>query len=165
MQTIAKTKLYDFAWNAPKGAHLHIHFNACLAPNVLLDIAAEKAVEQNMYISTDIKGALTAAKLGAARIQFHYLVKTTKNSDLFESGYQGRSNPTQAVTEYQQMLFRDFLAKFGHKIKKDTPQLGLPDHLRVADSKTLAMNWLQHKLVFSAPEVKYPQGTSATCNR
>lgn len=44
---IPKTALFDVARHMPKGAHLHIHFNACLPPSTLLDIA--KTMER-MYI-------------------------------------------------------------------------------------------------------------------
>ncbi|KAL7953864.1 hypothetical protein V8C34DRAFT_295928 [Trichoderma compactum] len=36
---IDETKLFKVASKMPKGAHLHIHFNACLPPSVLLGIA------------------------------------------------------------------------------------------------------------------------------
>ncbi|CAI4219986.1 unnamed protein product [Parascedosporium putredinis] len=36
---IDQTDLFRVAQKMPKGAHLHIHFNACLLPNVLLEIA------------------------------------------------------------------------------------------------------------------------------
>lgn len=46
---IEKTGLFRAARIAPKGTHLHVHFNSTLLPNFLLDIAKEMP---NMYISS-----------------------------------------------------------------------------------------------------------------
>lgn len=51
LHLIEKTKLYEIVRRMPKGAHLHIHFNANLLPNVLVDIAKDM---DRMYITSDI---------------------------------------------------------------------------------------------------------------
>jgi len=47
---IEKTKLFEICRKMPKGAHLHIHFNANLLPHVLIDVAKEM---DNMYIMSN----------------------------------------------------------------------------------------------------------------
>ncbi|KHN95945.1 adenosine deaminase [Metarhizium album ARSEF 1941] len=62
---IPKTALYHVAKQFPKGAHLHVHFNACLPPSFLLDLAAKM---DRMFITGDV--ALTPANLQKCQIQF-----------------------------------------------------------------------------------------------
>lgn len=50
LDLIPKTALFDVARHIPKGAHLHIHFNACLPPEVLLGIA--KTMERMFIMSS-----------------------------------------------------------------------------------------------------------------
>ncbi|KZL86414.1 adenosine amp deaminase, partial [Colletotrichum incanum] len=47
---VNNTKLLHIAVRMPKGAHLHIHFNACLQPHVLLGIAEKM---DRMFITSD----------------------------------------------------------------------------------------------------------------
>ncbi|XXG95465.1 jun-like transcription factor [Hypoxylon texense] len=49
IRIIERTELFGAARIAPKGTHLHVHFNSTLLPNFLLDIAKEMP---NMYISS-----------------------------------------------------------------------------------------------------------------
>lgn len=74
-QVIQKTKLYKLATKAPKGGHLHIHFNSCLKPNVLLDIATEDPVKKMMYISLPgQKGQLTKKNIRDVKgVKFHFM--------------------------------------------------------------------------------------------
>ncbi|KAH8743538.1 hypothetical protein F5883DRAFT_722614 [Diaporthe sp. PMI_573] len=46
---IDRTMVFKLARQAPKGAHLHIHFNACLQPHVLLQIANPTASKGNLF--------------------------------------------------------------------------------------------------------------------
>lgn len=164
MQIIARTKLYELAYKAPKGAHLHIHFNSCLGPNVLLDIAAEKAMAKNMYISTNIQGALTDRNLDSANIQFHFLA-TKQSKSLFDADYKGRKSAGDDVSKYDQMLFQNFLDSFESKIGKQNLPRHIVGAVKGGRSKELALKWLQQKLVFSASEVKYTTGTEETCKK
>lgn len=162
MQTIAKTRLYELAYKAPKGAHLHIHFNSCLGPNVLLDIAAEEAMKGRMYISTNIWGPLTAANLNTANIQFHFLGATKRTRGIFHSEYKGRETPTDDVETYDKMPFHDFLDDFQKNIGIDALPKSIQNAAGKNGSKALAMMWLRQKLVFSANQVTYATGSPDT---
>ncbi|ENH65687.1 Adenosine deaminase CECR1 [Fusarium oxysporum f. sp. cubense race 1] len=50
---IDQTSLFRVAQHMPKGGHLHIHFNACLAPQVLLNLAKEMDRMFPGYYATD----------------------------------------------------------------------------------------------------------------
>ncbi|ORY61517.1 uncharacterized protein BCR38DRAFT_411384 [Pseudomassariella vexata] len=50
VDVIEQTHLFEVAQKMPKGAHLHIHFNACLVPDVLLTIAESM---ENMFIRSN----------------------------------------------------------------------------------------------------------------
>lgn len=131
---IAKTRLLAAAKAMPKGAHLHIHFNACLLPNVLLDIA--KGMDR-MFITSDLplvlaETAMPGSMAGAenfflCEIQFSILSKANEKDrgDIFSAAYQSR----------QTMPFREFLARFPRR-----------------EFGKSAMEWLASKLVFGAAE-------------
>ena len=50
-ELIHSTALFEVARRLPKGAHLHVHFNSCLLPHVLLDIAKTM---KHMFITSDL---------------------------------------------------------------------------------------------------------------
>ncbi|KAF9876330.1 putative adenosine/AMP deaminase [Colletotrichum karsti] len=62
---IPETDLYKVARKMPKGAHLHIHFNSCLEPTVLLNIAKDM---DRMFIMSDkpLNEPLAPANAGTA---------------------------------------------------------------------------------------------------
>lgn len=119
---IEKSKVFRIARKLPKGAHLHIHFNACLLPDVLLDLAATMP---HMYITSDIP-LVSETSLSRSRIQFSIMAQTSSTDDLFSAAYQGREGA---------MRFDEFLAKF-------------PSSFDGRD----AMAWLRRRLVFGEEE-------------
>lgn len=119
---VPKTELFKIAKKMPKGGHLHIHFNACLQPNVLLDIAKDMP---RMFITSDLP--LTKPDhFNTCEIQFSILPEERENpGNLFDEGYHSR----------QTMRFQEFLANF----PKET--VGMD-----------GFKWLVEKLVFHADE-------------
>ncbi|RFU72059.1 adenosine amp deaminase, partial [Trichoderma arundinaceum] len=70
VKLINKTKAFKIISKMPKGAHLHIHFNSCLSPAVLLDIAKGMDEENfgNLFTASYEPGQ--AMKFSAFREQF-----------------------------------------------------------------------------------------------
>lgn len=124
---IGQTALFDVAQHMPKGAHLHIHFNACLPPAVLLGIA--KGMDR-MFITSDLPLVedKDCENFVRCEIQFSLLSvdrEADAPGDLFSPEYKPR----------QTMRFDRFLEQF-------------PRHYSAADAET----WLLNKLVFSENE-------------
>lgn len=122
---IARTDVFQLARRMPKGAHLHIHFNSCLPPAVLLGVAAGM---ERMFITSDIP--LTPeddfSAFWRCEIQFSMLPPEREvPGDLFSAGYTPR----------QTMRYQEFLAKFANS--------GYPH---------TAEEWLTQKLAFSEDE-------------
>ncbi|KAK4124510.1 Metallo-dependent hydrolase [Parathielavia appendiculata] len=145
---IEKTCLFKLCQAMPKGAHLHIHFNANLAPNFLLDIAKEMP---NMYIWSS--EALTdKAAFAKCRIKFSILGPNefkAKNpagaARLFHSQYKAYPQQDKGCGW---MLFLDFMAQF-------------PDFAKQLKNVDLNVNrWLQNKLVFHEEETHNSLQTS-----
>lgn len=67
---IEKTGLFKAARIAPKGTHLHVHFNSTLLPNFLLDIAEEMP---NMYISSPTHKLRSKSDFDDCEIVFNLL--------------------------------------------------------------------------------------------
>ncbi|KAI1484843.1 hypothetical protein F5X96DRAFT_675234 [Biscogniauxia mediterranea] len=63
---IDSTELFSIAHQIPKGAHLHIHFNSTLPPNVLLGYAKDM---ENMYLWSDIP-LVSVTNLENCKIEF-----------------------------------------------------------------------------------------------
>jgi adenosine deaminase CECR1 len=122
---VERTAVFEVARRMPKGAHLHIHFNACLPPDVLLGVA--KTMDR-MFITSDVP--LTAADdyagFRACELQFSLLRPGDERpGDLFDAGYEARRT----------MPFRAFLERFPERY----PRCGVDE-------------WLRRKLVFSEDE-------------
>jgi adenosine deaminase CECR1 len=117
---IEQTNLFKVAQRMPKGGHLHIHFNACLQPNVLLEIAAEM---DRMFVTSDIPLTPHHDYLAFDRCEIQFSILTPdkeRPGDIFSQDYQSR----------QTMKFSEFLERF----PKVHPQME-------------AMEWLKTKLV------------------
>ncbi|KAL2266167.1 hypothetical protein VTJ83DRAFT_5519 [Remersonia thermophila] len=123
VELIEKTQVYALIRAMPKGAHLHIHFNANLLPQVLLGIA--KGMER-MFIWSNIPLNCPEA-YDLCRIQFSIMnddaVRQKGEGVLFDPGYQ-----SGAV-----MQFGQFRRAF-------------PKGEKAAD------NWLESKLLFDEDE-------------
>lgn len=123
---IEKTQVFALCRAMPKGAHLHIHFNANLVPSVLLGIAQKM---DRMFIWSNIP-LDRAEAFDLCRIQFSIMnpdaVKEKGERSPFDEGYQGGNV----------MQFREFRAVY-------------PGGEEEADQ------WLQRKLVFQEEEAHH----------
>jgi len=124
---IAQTDLFRVARRMPKGAHLHIHFNACLLPTVLLEVA--KGMDR-MFITSDIplvgRGDNDFTNFDRCEIQFSILPpESERPGDLFEQEYVAR----------QTMKFKEFIRIFPTKYGKCSVD-----------------EWLYQKLIFHEEE-------------
>ncbi|KKA30028.1 hypothetical protein TD95_001512 [Thielaviopsis punctulata] len=145
---LERTKIFRVLKHMPKGGHLHIHFNAALEFNVLLDIAKEQV---NMCVKSVYAKTLENGALG-----FDLMPLTnSRNAHLAEIQFQIQppSKPTKAnifhddyardVENEGWMNYLEFRAQWVKQEKwKD---LGLEDH-------ELDL-WLKSKLHFSPAEM------------
>lgn len=134
---IGKTGLFKIASMLPKGAHLHNHFNACLPPHVLLDIA--KGMDR-MFIMSSLplvckeQGENKFENFDMCEIQFSIKRPDQEDpGDLFSSSYQA----------WKTMKFADFLGRFSKYYTR--ADAGTND-------KTKADKWLLNKLTFHEQE-------------
>jgi adenosine deaminase CECR1 len=68
----------------PKGAYLYIHFNACLLPNVLLDIV--NTIDR-IFITSDLP-LIERISYDRYEIQFYILsLDKEKPGNIFDTGY------------------------------------------------------------------------------
>ncbi|RYO78287.1 hypothetical protein DL766_009512 [Monosporascus sp. MC13-8B] len=91
---LGQSDLLQIMQHMPKGGQLHVHFNACLAPEDLLDIAASM---KRMFITSD-RALLTEDDYNQSEIQFQILSEEK----------EGLEN----LFERHKMRFQDFLHKF-----------------------------------------------------
>lgn len=149
---IEDTKLYSIIRAMPKGAHLHIHFNANLLPGVLIDIA--KGMDR-MFITSDIPLAPggDSDAFDRCKIQFSILCEDTVveqggEENIFDADYPSR----------KPMRFGHFLDGFpkayraahgGNMNGNRSPTRCRP---RKPDVDVDVDTWLRNKLVFGEEE-------------
>ncbi|CAM1505731.1 Fc.00g113680.m01.CDS01 [Cosmosporella sp. VM-42] len=131
---INQTAVFNVARHMPKGAHLHIHFNACLMPHVLLDIA--KGMDR-MFITSNVPLLPNHDYENFDRCEIQFSIMSPEKEapgDLFSASYQPR----------QTMRFMDFLRCFPQKYSRAT-----------------ADDWLLNKLMFHEQEAHNHLQTAA----
>ncbi|KAH8669229.1 hypothetical protein BGZ61DRAFT_483419 [Ilyonectria robusta] len=130
-ELIEQTALFRVARRMPKGGHLHIHFNACLPPQVLLDIA--KGMDR-MFIMSNMPLISDNGCGNFDRCEFQFQLRSPEKEspgDLFSVAYQ----PGQT------MKFRDFMERFPGYYDKATVDDWLLDKLMFHEEE--AHNYLQ----------------------
>ena len=133
---IEETKVFRVAKRMPKGAHLHIHFNACLLPNVLIDIAKDM---DRMFITSNIP-LIQKENYDKCEVQFAILSPEKENpGDLFDPSYINR----------QTMRFKDFIDEFPKYYPEQCIRKG------INDENSWVKDWLIDKLVFNAEEAHH----------
>ncbi|KAK3350074.1 hypothetical protein B0T25DRAFT_549729 [Lasiosphaeria hispida] len=103
---IEKTELFKICRAMPKGAHLHIHFNANLIPGVLINIAKKM---DRMFISSDIPLLGTGDKEAFDRCKIQFSILNAKGVE--EQGGE-RSIFDKAYDKRRPMRFDKFLEEF-----------------------------------------------------
>ncbi|KAK3333728.1 hypothetical protein B0T19DRAFT_440462 [Cercophora scortea] len=149
---IEKTHVYNIAQKMPKGCHLHIHFNANLLPDVLINIGKTMP---RMFISSDIPlvGDKNSYNFDRCKLQFNILSEARVQSvhggrqSLFSPDYQPR----------RVMLFSEFCKDFAEHYRKACPD-GADDGV-ISDgvvcqkgSPVTVDSWLYNKVVFQEAE-------------
>ncbi|RMI99765.1 hypothetical protein CDV36_015973 [Fusarium kuroshium] len=125
-ELIDRTELFKVAQRMPKGSHLHIHFNACLQPDVLLGIA--KGMDR-MFIMSNLPLVPDNGYENFDRCEIQFQIMNPEREcpgDLFSATY----------TPGQTMRFQEFRDRFGQYYNKAT-----------------ADGWLLDKLMFHEEEV------------
>ncbi|KAK3316287.1 hypothetical protein B0H66DRAFT_604586 [Apodospora peruviana] len=138
---IEQTELFKISRKMPKGAHLHIHFNANLLPNVLVDIAKDMPhmyIMSNVPLVTEDEGP---SGFDRCKIQFSILsaerIETVHDGkqSLFETDYK----PKRA------MPFKQFCDEFQEHYNTAHGK-------EAGDREVTVDTWLRNKLVFQEEE-------------
>ncbi|KAL1797896.1 hypothetical protein ACET3X_004502 [Alternaria dauci] len=172
-----QSKLYQIAKIVPKGALLHLHFNAELHPEILL-VRARKV--KNMYIRSTIP-ILAKKDLGETEMVFNVVDPETVNPgvDIFSESYPRLERPAQIKDEnYLKTVWmpwskfrKEFERKFPGEYKEEEPETfqagGRPPQQprtrhcgeRKGWLLSPAENWLRSKMVLSQDEAYGPTQT------
>jgi adenosine deaminase CECR1 len=174
---IEQTGLFKVTQKMPKGAHLHIHFNSCLLPHVLLDIAETM---DSMYICSNLP-LVDEESLNVCEIQF--LIRNVKDvkrerRELLEKEMAHRTNessPTQEELKTKARHQRNLLHRaykhpegrqgewmeykaFLEKWKRESAKW--KDDVRMKKFAEMgSKSWLISKLVFNEQEAHHPEQT------
>ncbi|KAJ4356606.1 uncharacterized protein N0V89_004641 [Didymosphaeria variabile] len=167
--------LFQIAKKVPKGALLHLHFNAELNPERLLEQA--RTMGDNMYVWS-IRPLLDEKDLRETEIVFKIVPETTRDSNIFDRQYAGKGKVKGADgsvkdnwrhPEYSDRVwmkwqtFRDAFKKqdFARQYKKDEKKRADDGIGEDSTKVTLdaAENWILSKMVLSETEAYDPSQT------
>ncbi|KAL5429710.1 hypothetical protein PMIN04_000093 [Paraphaeosphaeria minitans] len=166
--------VFQIAKKVPKGALLHLHFNAELNPERLLEQARE--MRNNMYVWS-IRPLITEQDLDETEIVFKIVPSTTKDSNIFDKEYAGRGRVKGADgsvkdnwrhpeysdrvwmkwESFREMFLARFAKKYDKKEKKRTDDGIGEDPAKVPLDP--AENWISSKMVLSETEAYEPKQT------
>ncbi|KAH7377805.1 hypothetical protein BKA66DRAFT_571834 [Pyrenochaeta sp. MPI-SDFR-AT-0127] len=155
-----ESKLYEIAKMVPKGGLLHLHFNAELHPERLLEQARDM---KNMYIRS-IRPLLSQEDLDLTETVFNVLDadKVEPNVNIFSPDYPGDATNWK-LEEWKWRVwmpwseFRvEFDKKFSKRYKQQEDTIFVEKHTCCAEPGQLSLhpaeNWLKSKMVLSQEE-------------
>lgn len=165
-----QSQLFKISKMVPKGALLHLHFNAELHPEILLLQARER---KNMYIRSTQR-IEDESQLGTTELILSVLDPNTVEDgvNIFSKNYPAITTPSDMKdNEFQKKVWMRW-AKFQKKFEKrfpgkyedqesETSRKGEPHCSGSSSLKTLypAEKWLMSKMVLSREEVYHPDQT------
>ncbi|KAF2809052.1 Metallo-dependent hydrolase [Mytilinidion resinicola] len=168
-----KSKLYEIAVEAPKGALLHLHFNAELEPETLLREARRMS---NMFIRSTLP-ILKRQDLEQAELVFNVVPEDTVSQDIFSPDYFKEGDKFIAKTPFapnhwmRWTTFREvWIKKYGqdetitkdhHALTKYPESNGgfLDSSVEGKFIPDAAERWLITKMVLSEDEAYGPRQT------
>ncbi|KAI0169204.1 Metallo-dependent hydrolase [Hypoxylon sp. FL1284] len=142
---IEKTELFQVARLAPKGAHLHIHFNSTLLPSFLLDIAKEMP---NMYISSPTHKLRSKSDFNNCEIVFNLQDISAVVIDSSEDA-KGPNLFHQSYEKGQKMRYDYFRVMW--KAERELRRASQEPDVWAMDMD--CDKWLTSKLIFSKEDV------------
>ncbi|GIZ40581.1 hypothetical protein CKM354_000391400 [Cercospora kikuchii] len=154
-ERIDRSKVFDIATRMPKGAHLHLHFNAELPAEILLPLARSTAVEDTMFIRST-KPLLESEDFDDCEIVFDVLPKDTAQGDLFSLDYDPTCK-TKDHPRWQQgtawMLWRNFRERFPKGVSIENYD---PDDTSLG----AAEQWARDKMIITRDKAYRPGQTT-----
>jgi adenosine deaminase CECR1 len=162
-----QSKLYEIAKMVPKGALLHLHFNAELHPEHLLEQARDMP---NMYIRS-LRSLESEADLGLTEVVFNVLDASAvePNVNIFSNSYLGytfhpKNKDNRAVWMRWSKFQKEFEKKaFSKDYRQQEPSIiqEVPHSCAEPGKMSLspAENWLKSKMVLSLDEAYGPTQT------
>jgi adenosine deaminase CECR1 len=103
------SRLFQIALNLPKGGHLHLHFNAELAPDMLI----EKARYNPHIFIRSTRPLLTEEDFASAELVFNVLPFRTVEADLFSLMYNPEFKSPEATPWMRWRTFQNAFEEQG----------------------------------------------------
>ncbi|KAL7622109.1 hypothetical protein AAE478_007611 [Parahypoxylon ruwenzoriense] len=149
---IEKTKLLEAARDAPKAAHLHIHFNSTLLPEFLLGVAKGMP---NMYISSATHKLRSKDDFDNCEIVFTLRDVKAQPKDLVQEDKTGPNLFQDTYEPAQKMRYQYFRAMWTHE-RDRRQKSAFKNGSRKPKVWAMDMDcdaWLVSKLIFSRREI------------
>jgi adenosine deaminase CECR1 len=156
-----KSKLYQLAKEVPKGAILHLHFNAELNPERLLEEARSM---NNMFVWSN-QCLRTDKDLAATEMMFKIMPDNTKSNNIFSEKYIAGGKTFNDSEKDQQVWMRwtEFRKVFSEKFPNLRSREAVDTAKTCSEQGSSALdpaeNWILQKMVLDADEAYDPQQT------
>jgi adenosine deaminase CECR1 len=125
---INRSRVYRMAQRMPKGMHLHLHFNAELAPDELI----ERAITLECMFVRSTRPLVREEDYAESEIVFSVLPLSTTTVDIFSSNYNGEFRAAGSTPWMRWSTFREeFQKRRGEPVE----------------------NWIRGKLILTEAEV------------
>jgi adenosine deaminase CECR1 len=132
---LAQSKIFQISKQMPKGAHLHLHFNAELDPELLLTKSTEPAVENTMFIRST-QPLLSPKDYDETEIVFSVLPAETTRVDIWSPDYRPDFRSPGATPW---MLWKDFRKVFRQKREGLDPDRWILDKMVLNEHEVYSM--------------------------
>ena len=143
-----ESKVYQMARRMPKGALLHVHFNAELDPERLLEQARKM---DNMFLRST-RPLLSVEDLDRAELVFHVLPADTPSANVFSPAYQPLGHGDHVRCWMKWTSFRaEFHTRHGARYRPEAPPRdGVPNSCEAAPVCLCpAESWIRQKMALS----------------
>ncbi|KAF2705923.1 Metallo-dependent hydrolase [Pleomassaria siparia CBS 279.74] len=161
-----QSKVYEIATEVPKGALLHLHFNAELHPTRLLEEARDM---KNMCIRS-IRPILSEEDLQLTEMVFSVKPEGTEFTNIFSAKYTGTATNWKGVNEDKTIWMRwstfqdEFKQRYGDQYTmKDSTVLNSETLPNSSEQGPVSLEpaeiWLLQKMVLSEEEAYSPSQT------
>lgn len=151
----------DIAKEVPKGALLHLHFNAELNPELLLEQARDMA---NMFVWSN-RPLLEPEDLEETEMMFKIMPANTKSNNIFSEEFKTESDSWKKPESNDKvwMKWSEFMSifrgKFGDEFEERHSEQDPLNSAQKPIELQPAENWILQKMVLSEAEAYSPKQT------
>lgn len=148
---IQRSKIFQASLRAPKGAHLHLHFNSELPPEELLQFARNHVELRDTLVVRSTLPLRSAEAFQQCEIVFNVLQKDKPTGNLFSKSYQ---SDIKVAESRVWMRWSEFRQQLPSHVEEMLSPICTEAHEPEDIDLDLAENWVREKMIITQ-QLKY----------